>query len=150
MGEKQKKRVFLELEEKITTARWLKKTGCQTERKVIVEFIKETFGKSVSEKQAGNIRAHVETLLEKGEVTTAEELKKKRKRKPNVPQLEEELNKWFLIKESQGAIITDAILTSRAKEIAPQIGMQLRGDVGVTNEQEGAALVEGTKQMRSV
>ena len=32
MGEKQKKRVFLELEEKITTARWLKKTGCQTER----------------------------------------------------------------------------------------------------------------------
>ena len=120
-GHEKRRRVTLDLSQKVAAARWMDQQPGKVRRKRLVDWIQEQFDVTVSEKAAGNLRSHAAELLEKGETAGAYELGRKRARKGTRPELERRLDAWFQDIGSQGAALTDAAIVDKAKEICSQL-----------------------------
>ena len=70
------------------------------------------------------------SLRERAETAGAHNLGLKRARKGNVPELERLLATWFKAKEGQGAVLPDAAILAKAKEIGEALVVAVGGAAG--------------------
>ena len=143
-----RKRVELKREQKVAAARWVR-GNLKADGAALVGWIKAECGVEISSRAARDLKKAAAKILEDAEGWNEHQLKLKRGRKGNVPELEQLLSTWFKAKEAQGAEISDAAIRAKAKEIGESLGVVRNGVGGASGGGGGGGEGENAASSRA-